>query len=139
MGVGSVFMMFLLFGGLAIAIRFIAGMTDSDRVRNYIAQQGGELLDKQWKPFGRGWMGEKDSRIYQITYSDRDGNIHEAFCKTSLWSGVYLTDDHIIEYAQARPVAMTIDNRREIEDLKTENERLKRELQRARGNEPLNL
>ncbi len=98
--------MLLVFGGfvvLAIIIRLIAGSFDGDRVESYVRNQGWELVDRSWDPFGPGWFGEKDSRIYQIVYRDRHGNVHRAHVKTSMLSGVYLTNDHIVQPAGTPP------------------------------------
>ncbi len=46
---------------------------------------------------GPGWFGEKDSRIYEIVYRDRDGHVPLAHVKSSMMSGVYLKNDQIIE------------------------------------------
>ena len=87
---------FFLFAILAVVGRVIAGAFDGDRVEAYIQDIGGVLLDKSWDPFGPGWFGEKDARIYAIVYRDRLGNVHRAHVKTSLLSGVYLTNDQIV-------------------------------------------
>jgi hypothetical protein len=84
---------------LAIIIRVIAGGFDGERVEQYIRSIGGELMDKSWDPFGPGWWGERNARIYQIIYRDREGCVRRAHVKTSLFSGVYLTNDVIIEDA----------------------------------------
>jgi hypothetical protein len=90
----------LVIGGfilLAIIFRLIAGGLDGGRVERYVRERGWELVDRSWEPFGPGWFGEKDSRIYQIVYRDREGNLHQAHVKTSMLSGVYLTNDHLIQ------------------------------------------
>lgn len=92
---------------LAIVLRLIAGSFDGERVERYINQNGWELVDRSWDPFGPGWFGEKDSRIYKIVYRDREGNLHHAHVKTSMLSGVYLTNDRIV--AAAPPEAQTPD------------------------------
>lgn len=84
---------------LAIFFRLIAGAFDGDRVEQYIRDIGGELIDRSWDPFGPGWFGEKDSRIYEVVYRDRDGRIHRAHVKTSMMAGVYFTNDRIVEDA----------------------------------------
>lgn len=89
---------------LAIVVRLIAGSFDGDRVEKYIRDMGGELIDKSWDPLGPGWAGEKDSRIYEIVYRDRGGQMHRAHVKTSMMSGVYLTNDRIIEDLRNRSV-----------------------------------
>jgi hypothetical protein len=44
-----------------------------------------------------GWSNNKDSRIYEIVYRDGDGSVHRAHVKTSMMSGVYLTNDRVVE------------------------------------------
>ncbi len=84
---------------LAVVIRLIAGSFDGERVERHIHDMGGQLIDKSWAPFGPGWFGEKDSRIYEVVYRDREGRVHRAHVKTSMMSGVYLTNDRIVEEA----------------------------------------
>ena len=103
----GVVLLIFLFIGLAIAIRLIAGSMDEDRVGDYVRSRGGRLLSKEWAPFGRGWVGEKDSRIYNVTYEDGEGAIHEATCKTSAFSGVYFTEDRIVRRPPASPPPVT--------------------------------
>ncbi len=96
----------VIFLGVTFAIvsRVIAGSFDGDRVEQYIRDMGCELLDKSWDPFGPGWFGEKDARIYQVVYRDREGRVHRAHVKTSMLSGVYLTNDEIVVDAPKRSV-----------------------------------
>jgi hypothetical protein len=101
--------------GLTVVIRLVAGSFDGDRVEQHIRDMGGELIDRSWDPFGPGWFGEKDSRIYQIVYRDRDGSLHRAHVKTSMMSGVYLTNDQLIEDAS-------------LGSVETEKQRLRRRL-----------
>jgi hypothetical protein len=89
---------------LAIIFRLVAGSFDGERVENYVRDMGCELIDKSWDPFGPGWFGEKDSRIYEIVYRDREGRVHRAHVKTSMMSGVYLTNDHVVEDRSERSV-----------------------------------
>ncbi|MBX7259738.1 MAG: hypothetical protein K1Y02_25505 [Candidatus Hydrogenedentes bacterium] len=109
-------LVFAGFAVLAIVIRLIAGSFDGDRVEQYVREQGWELLERSWDPFGPGWFGEKDSRIYEIVYRDRQGNTHRAHVKTSMLSGVYLTNDRIVQPANhppsARQVTLVEENRR---------------------------
>lgn len=42
--------------------------------------------------------------IYQVVYRDRDGRVHRAYVKTSMKSGVYLSNDEIVEDAPKRSV-----------------------------------
>ncbi len=84
---------------VALVIRVIAGSFDADRVHMYVKSRGWKLIDQSWDPFGPGWFGEQDARIYAIIYEDQDGNRHKAHVKTSVFSGVYLTNDCIVERA----------------------------------------
>lgn len=82
---------------VAVVIRLLAGSFDEDRVSSYLRSKGLELVDKSWDPFGPGWFGEDDSRIYKIIYRDRSGRLHRAHVKTSMLSGVYLTNDEVVD------------------------------------------
>lgn len=114
---------------VAILFRFAAGGPDQDRVKQYIEQRGGKLIAADWAPFGPGWFGEKSDRIYQVRYLDLDGNEHEAFAKTSMWTGVYLTEDRIVKYSKAHG------DPEEIDSLEAENRRLREELARLKRKE----
>jgi hypothetical protein len=85
-------LLFVLFG---IAM-WIANMSlDKERITDYVRTRGGRIVSINWAPFGRGWFGEKNDRIYEVVYYDKDGNQHFATCKTSLFSGVYWTEDRL--------------------------------------------
>lgn len=102
----------------------MAGAFDTDRIAEHFNKDGREFISKEWAPFGKGWFGEKSDRIYIVKYKDNDGHLHQAYCKTSMFSGVYITDDQIIEYnSQATTDA---------EALKEENEKLKEEIKELR-------
>ena len=115
---------------LALTVRLMAGSLDGDRVERYVRDQGWELVDKSWDPFGPGWFGEKDSRIYQIVYRDQRGDLHRAHVKTSMLSGVYLTRDEIVEQTKdlaspSRDQGLADENarlRRRIAELEAERE-----------------
>jgi hypothetical protein len=114
-----------------IVIRLIAGGIDTDRVKEYIENNGGTLISKTWEPFGKGWFGEKNDRIYKVIYLDKDKNRHEAYVKTSSFSGVYFTEDIITEYGNmnARNAEDNEADTAGMEDLKAENDRLKKEIE----------
>lgn len=120
----------LVFGGfilLALSFRLIAGGLDGGRVERYVRERGWELVDRSWDPFGPGWFGEKDSRIYQIVYRDREGNLHQAHVKTSMLSGVYLTNDQLIQIkSPSAPPPRP--------DLAEENRRLRQRIQELERN-----
>lgn len=101
----KVFVCIVLFTVLIIGILIFQRSTDSRRVEKYVQQQGWELVDRSWDPFGPGWFGEKDSRIYQIVYRDQEGLLHRAHVKTSMLSGVYLTHDQIVEDPESQLAA----------------------------------
>ncbi|NCA81298.1 MAG: hypothetical protein EOM72_00940 [Opitutae bacterium] len=109
----AIFIGFIL---LIIVIRLMAGSIDGERVERYLRERGWELVDRSWEPFGPGWSGEKDSRIYRITYRDEHGRLHRAHVKTAMFSGVYLTDDCIAEEqpppAPTSAAALAEENRR---------------------------
>lgn len=116
---------------IGVVVRLLAGTVDENRVQTYIEERGGRFLSSSWAPFGKGWAGERDNRIYEVRYLDRDGNEHHAQCKTSMGAGVYFTDDRIVRYAR-RP---GVEPRREtrMAELERENRRLREELKRAGG------
>jgi hypothetical protein len=83
----------LLVVGIAL---WIGSMSmDKNRIAAYVEERGGRIVSIDWAPFGKGWFGEKNDRIYEVVYYDREGNQHWATCKTSLFSGVYWTEDRV--------------------------------------------
>ncbi len=119
---------FIAFVVLALFLRLAAGSLDNGRVERYVRRQGGRVLEQRWTPFGRGWFGEKDSRIYEVVYEDAEENVHRATCKTGWLSGVYFTEDQIIEGEDTTgPLASGQGA------LEEENRRLREELRRLRA------
>ena len=115
---------------LVLVIRLLAGACDGGRVEAYVRDRGWELVEKRWDPFGPGWFGEKNARIYQIMYRDQNHTLHRAHVKTSMLSGVYLTED------RAMPEPLAPAPHAHSDSLKTENERLRqriRELERKKS------
>ena len=112
---------------IAVVFRLIAGGIDRDRIREYVESRGGRVLEVRWAPFGPGWFGEKSDRIYSVRYLDSSGNEHDAHCKTSMWTGVYLTQDGMVHNA-APPVA----RHAPLSELEAENQRLREELEQLR-------
>ncbi len=119
----SGFLIVVGFAFLALLFRLAAGGMDHDRIDQYIAEQGGRIIDKRWSPLGKGWFGEKDARIYEVRYEDAAGNIHEGTCKTSLFGGVYFTQDRIIA-GVSRPDVLSREAR-----LEQQNQQLRQELE----------
>jgi hypothetical protein len=132
--------------GVGLMFRLLAGNMDHQRIRDYIQSHGGRVLSCAWSPFGRGWFGEKSDRIYEVSYLDKDGNQHQATCKTSMWTGVYWTEDRIVLYASRQPEAELEEQEhfratgnpwdrladRSPEELEEENRRLRAELERLK-------
>jgi hypothetical protein len=90
-----VIVLFSLVVGLGIVLWMLTFGLDKGRITEYVHQRGGRVISISWAPFGRGWFGEKNARIYEVVYYDQGGNQHFATCKTSMWTGVYWTDDKI--------------------------------------------
>jgi hypothetical protein len=90
-GAGIVF----LAGGAAIVFWLVSFGLDRQRIAAYVEDHGGRIVSITWAPFGKGWFGEKNDRIFEVVYYDNGGNQHFATCKTSLWSGVYWTEDRV--------------------------------------------
>ena len=110
---------------VAIVLRLMAGSMDGDRIDSYVRERGGKLRSKSWAPFGKGWLGEKSDRIYEIEYETRDGEVRQATVKTSMLTGVYFTDDRSVR--RERTSLAPTD---EASALRAENARLKAELDR---------
>jgi hypothetical protein len=132
------FILLAVIGVLAIglAFRMLAGALDRDRIRRYILERGGALRGIRWTPFGRGWFGDKHHRIYEVSYEDAQGLSHIAACKTSLWAGVYWTEDRLVSSlplakpAPGRFIADPAGLAEENEQLRAEVQRLTHELKR---------
>lgn len=134
---------------MAVLVRVWAGAMDRSRIESYIQSQGGRVVSISWAPFGKGWFGEKSDRIYEVVYYDRDGHQHLATCKTSMFTGVYFTDDRIahrkarwedsVPSEPSEPLIHWIDEPEvsefdEVAELREENRRLKEELARLKEN-----
>jgi hypothetical protein len=89
---GFVILAFLVVG---ILVWVAATSFDKDRIRAYIQDRDGRIISIDWAPFGKGWFGEKSDRIYEVVYYDAKGLQHLATCKTSLFTGVYWTEDRV--------------------------------------------
>ena len=100
------FLFLALIAAAALGIRLLIEVLNHNRIKAYLAGQGAQTLSITWHPFGTGWFGEKDSVIYRVRYRDREGSTHDAVCKTGLFSGVFFSNDIIINRAH-RPVKST--------------------------------
>ena len=124
---GVVAVVIIAFVGLAIVIRLCAGSMDNDRIREQIEAEGKKVRSIDWAPMGRGWAGSKNERIYEVVYEDAQGNVRQAYCKTSALAGVYWTEDKIIEPAAGSETKANAD------DLAAENQRLRDEVERLKN------
>jgi hypothetical protein len=124
----EVLAIFVLIIPIVVIIRMIAGGMDHDRVEEYIVSRGGRVIEKNWSPFGKGWFGSEHERIYEVKYQDKDGNIHQATCKTSALAGVYFTEDIITISAKNTGA---IDKETELE---LENRQLKQQIEELKRN-----
>lgn len=135
----------ILFVGLIIAVRFGADRLDRQRITEHIEERGGQVHEISWAPFGKGWFGEKNDRIYEVRYEDRAGNTHFAFCKTGLFSGVYFSEDRIVGRPLPKrdrsprkrppsPVSTVSKESARVAALEEENRRLREVLKRERVN-----
>lgn len=87
----------LALAAVALVGRLIAGAMDKRRFQKYAAIRGWKMLHLAWEPFGRGWFGEKSDRIYEVTYQAPDGAVYIAWMKTSLFSGIYVSDTALLD------------------------------------------
>jgi hypothetical protein len=116
---------------IGIALRLLAVFLDHWRIDNYIRRQGGVFTVCRWSPFGPGWLGEKRDRIYYVVFTDADGSEHRAYCKTSLLTGVYFTQDRIVSPRQGKRLDAAHDAlAEEVLRLREENQRLRDALAR---------
>ena len=113
-----------LCGGLVVLIRVWLDRLDRVRLRDWFAGGGEEVVTIQWDPFGPGWFGEKSDRIYLVSLRDGDGTVRRVHCKTSMWTGVYVSERRDpLRYFRGHDRDRT---------LREENERLRDEVERLR-------
>ena len=79
---------------LVLTWRVVMDRCDRGRIREHIARGGGKVVNISWSPFGRGWFGEGSDRIYEVTYTTRDGKAITATCKTSMTTGVFWSSEN---------------------------------------------
>lgn len=127
--------LFLGLVALMVVVRLVAGAWDHRRIRDDVAGRGGEVREIVWSPMGPGWFGDKSSRIYRVTYVDREGQVRSAFCKTNALGGVYFTQEDGPSQEHAHPTPGDAEDlgtdeslREEVERLRAENEALKRKI-----------
>jgi hypothetical protein len=143
----------LVIAGIALVILIWVGTMslDKNRIRDYVEGRGGRIVSISWAPFGRGWFGEKEERIFEVVYYDSDGNQHFATAKTSLFTGVFWTEDRVTHSKAGWYDSLPPHNERgnpliakmprtpedqggdELQRLREENARLRKELEEKKG------
>lgn len=118
-----------LVAAVILAIWFFNGSLDRNRITAYIESRRGKVIAITWAPFGPGWFGGNKERIYEVRYTDHDDNIHQAYARTSMLTGVYFTEDRVVHY-ETPPI-----DKEEVESLEEENARLRAELERFKRKE----
>jgi len=63
---------------------------DKLALRSYLASENGTFLSMTWAPFGPGWAGERNDRIYVVKYRNGRGETEQAYAKVSSTGAVYL-------------------------------------------------
>jgi len=113
-----------------VAIRIAVDRMDRARIRQDVEGRGGTVFDMTWAPFGRGWFGEKSDRIYRVSWADAEHVRHESSCKTSLFSGVYWTDE--VPRAGEYEPRLGRTHAEDMDRLRAENKQLREELERLK-------
>jgi hypothetical protein len=150
LGVGVVIVLAIGFG---IGLWMLSMGLDKSRITDYVEQRRGRVVSISWAPFGKGWFGEKQERLYEVVYYDSDGNQHFATAKTSMLTGVFWTDDRVTHSKSAWydslppsnqpgkplmgqiPKEATSDESEELRRLREENARLRAQLSRRGSTE----
>jgi len=66
-------------------------------VKSKLLGKGYTVISVKWAPFGYGWFGEKDAIIFKAKYQDETGMTHTTYCKSGIFSGVYFSNDDLID------------------------------------------
>lgn len=73
--------------------RVVTQWLDRRRIVDSLSADGSRLEDLDLALFGPGWFGAQGGRTYTVRFRDRDGREHLRSCRTSLFAGVYFTDE----------------------------------------------
>jgi hypothetical protein len=90
--------MLILITSLFLGAWFLANAYTKNNIHDFIEAQGGTLISLRWDAFGKSWFDNK-GKVYKISYSDKAGNIHKSWVLANVFTGVYLSEDSIIEDA----------------------------------------
>ncbi|MGX8794829.1 hypothetical protein ACR6HW_01865 [Fusibacter sp. JL298sf-3] len=89
------FIYLLAFGvaiGFAGVYLVLSISRDKKRIRRHFIHKGYESIEIEWAPFGPGFLGDSDNRIYHVGYTE-EGVYHSKYVKTNLGAAVYYTDE----------------------------------------------
>lgn len=103
---------------------------DRARVSDYLTLRGCRFIDMEATdelPFP---FSEAPERDYRLVYEDRAGNAHDVFCRTSMSTGVFFTDDRLQRATQLASQSMSPSD--DWTNLREENQRLRGEVERLR-------
>lgn len=123
----------MLIGVFLVLFRLLMGGADRDRIEMEVKARGGRVRSITWAPFGKGWVGERNDRIYEVEYVERSGLVRRVWCKTNMLSGVYFSEmessaGRTAAHSNAQPAAQTTAQlEQRVQDLEAENERLRRQ------------
>jgi hypothetical protein len=65
---------------------------DHRRIREYIANRGGRVVDISWDPFRSSSPDKHREDVYTVIFQTPEGLTQTIFCRTGLGGGVFLAD-----------------------------------------------
>jgi hypothetical protein len=77
---------------VGVGARLVADRWDRERIRDYFLRQGQTTGAITWEPFARWWTRDID-RTYTVTVLSPDGATRVVSCRTSLFGGVYVSEE----------------------------------------------
>lgn len=107
---------------------------DRDRVKAHIEERGGQLLSMKWTLDAPQFLFSRDvnARIYSVRFIDSGGETRQATCQTNWMSGVYLTEEALVNLDNRTPLK-TEEIPRNVKSLEAELERLRLENAALKG------
>ena len=86
----AIIALILVVGG--VISRIVADGWDRQRITEYLQRQGNTVQTITWQPFAQWWIKGSD-RTYLVEYLTPDGQLKHISCRTSLFGGVYTSED----------------------------------------------
>ncbi len=77
---------------IGIIMRVVADGWDRERITEYMLSHHGTVEDITWQPLAFWWQKNSD-RAYLVTYRSAEGLAKQVHCRTSLFGGVYLSEE----------------------------------------------